>query len=55
MSNRLGSTSKEQMKYATSVPGVGLLTALSMIIYTGEFERIRESKKIALLRWYSAF
>lgn len=38
---------KEQMKYATSVPGVGLLTALSMIVYTGEFERISESKKFA--------
>jgi transposase len=38
---------KEQVKYATSVPGIGILTALSMIVYSGEFERIRESKKFA--------
>ena len=38
---------KEQMAYATSVPGVGQITALNMIVYTGEFERISESKKFA--------
>jgi transposase len=38
---------KEQMAYATSVPGIGPITALNMIIYTGEFERISESKKFA--------
>ena len=37
----------EQMAYATSVPGVGPITALNMIICTGEFERISESKKFA--------
>jgi len=37
----------EQMAYATSVPGVGQITALNMIICTGEFERINESKKFA--------
>lgn len=37
----------EQMAYATSVPGIGPITALNMIICTGEFERISESKKFA--------
>jgi len=37
----------DQMAYAMSVPGVGPITALNMIICTGEFERISESKKFA--------
>lgn len=36
-----------QMQWATSVPGVGKITALNMIISTGEFERISQSKKFA--------
>jgi transposase len=32
---------------ATSVPGIGKITALNMIVSTGEFERIREAKKFA--------
>lgn len=31
----------------TSVPGIGLITALNMIITTGEFTRIKEPKKFA--------
>lgn len=31
----------------TSVPGIGLVTALNMIITTGEFTRIKEPKKFA--------
>lgn len=31
----------------TSVPGIGLVTALNMIICTGEFTRIKEPKKFA--------
>jgi transposase len=36
-----------QMKSATSVTGVGPITALNMIITTGEFQRIREPRKYA--------
>ena len=36
-----------QMQWATSVPGIGKITAMHMIISTGEFERISESKKFA--------
>lgn len=38
---------KELVQLATSVPGVGLLTALNVIIASGEFERISEVKKFA--------
>lgn len=37
----------EQVKHITSVPGVGNITALNMIVATGEFKRIKESKKFA--------
>jgi transposase len=37
----------EQLKLATSVPGVGRITALNVIISTGEFERITEVKSFA--------
>ena len=37
----------QQCVLATSVPGIGKITALNMIISTGEFTRIRESKKFA--------
>jgi transposase len=37
----------ENCELATSVPGIGKITALNMIITTGEFERIREPKKFA--------
>jgi transposase len=37
----------EQFKLVTSVPGVGKITALNVIISTGEFTRIREAKKFA--------
>lgn len=35
------------LKWAQSVPGVGKITALNVIISTGEFQRIREGKKFA--------
>ncbi len=38
---------EQQMQWATSVPGVGKITALNVIIATGEFERISEAKKFA--------
>jgi transposase len=38
---------KEQYGLITSVPGVGNVTALNMIIHTNEFTSIRESKKFA--------
>lgn len=38
---------KEQFKWATSVPGVGKITALNMIVSTGEFQQISEPKKFA--------
>ena len=37
----------EQMKWVTSVPGVGRITGLNVIIATGEFEKISEAKKFA--------
>lgn len=37
----------EQFKLITSVPGIGKITALNVIISTGEFTRIREAKKFA--------
>lgn len=36
-----------QVKLATSIPGVGKITALNIIIATGEFKLITESKKFA--------
>lgn len=38
---------KKQYGYATSVTGVGPITALNVIIRTNGFERIKESKKFA--------
>lgn len=38
---------KEQYELAVSVPGVGKITALNVIISTGEFQRINEAKKFA--------
>jgi transposase len=38
---------KHQAKLATSVPGVGKITALNVILSTGEFERITEVKQFA--------
>jgi transposase len=38
---------KAQFNQATSVPGVGKITGLHMIVATGEFERIREPKQFA--------
>jgi transposase len=37
----------EQCKLITSVPGIGKITALNIIITTGEFKRIQEAKKFA--------
>jgi transposase len=37
----------KQYHLATSVTGIGKITALNMIVSTGEFSRIRESKKFA--------
>jgi transposase len=36
-----------QCNFATSVPGIGRITALNLIVRTGEFTRIREAKKLA--------
>jgi transposase len=36
-----------QFKQATSVPGVGKITALNMIVVTGEFDRIKSPKQFA--------
>jgi len=36
-----------QVEQITSVPGIGLVTALNMIITTGEFTRIKDPKKFA--------
>lgn len=38
---------KTQFKQATSVPGVGKITGLYMIVASGEFERISDPKKFA--------
>jgi transposase len=38
---------REQFDQATSVPGIGKVTALHMIVATGEFERIKEAKQFA--------
>jgi len=37
----------KQYQYATSVPGVGPIIALNVIIRTGEFQRIKEAKQFA--------
>jgi transposase len=37
----------EQYSLATSVPGIGKITALNIIVSTGEFTRITEAKKFA--------
>ena len=36
-----------QMKWATSVPGIGKITGANLIVTTGEFERIVEARKCA--------
>jgi transposase len=38
---------REQCALATSVPGIGKITALNMIVSTSEFTRIAEAKKFA--------
>jgi transposase len=38
---------KEQYRLATSVTGIGKITALNMIVTTGEFKRISEPKRFA--------
>lgn len=38
---------KQQYALATSVPGIGKITALNVIVSTGEFTRITEPKKFA--------
>jgi len=37
----------DNCELSTSVPGIGKITALNMIVSTGEFERIREPKKFS--------
>lgn len=44
---RTDPTLAEQVKWATSVTGIGTITATNMIIASGEFTRISESKKFA--------
>lgn len=41
------SSLQEQFELATSVPGIGKITALNIIVSTGEFQRITEAKKFA--------
>lgn len=41
------SSLKEQFELIESVPGIGKITALNMIVSTGEFQRITEAKKFA--------
>jgi transposase len=38
---------KQQVQWATSIPGVGNITALNVIVTSDEFERISEVKKFA--------
>lgn len=38
---------KEQLERIKSVPGVGLITALNVIVSTDEFQRINDAKKFA--------
>lgn len=38
---------KRQYEFATSVPGIGMVTSLQMIIRTGEFKRITDPKKFS--------
>jgi transposase len=38
---------KEQYKLVESVPGIGMITALNVIVSTDEFQRITEAKKFA--------
>jgi transposase len=38
---------KQHYQLATSVTGIGKITALNMIVATGEFKRIKEAKKFA--------
>lgn len=38
---------KEQFQLAVSVPGIGKITALNVIVSSGEFQRISEAKKFA--------
>jgi transposase len=38
---------KKQHDFATSVPGIGMITSLQMIIRTGEFQRITNPKKFS--------
>jgi transposase len=38
---------EQQVQCATSVPGVGIITALNVIVSTNEFEKISEFKKFA--------
>jgi transposase len=44
---RKDSTLLEQVNLITSVPGVGKITALNMIVATAEFTRIQNAKKFA--------
>ncbi len=37
----------DQVKWATSIPGVGNITALNVIVLSGELEKISEVKKFA--------
>lgn len=46
---------KEQHGFITSVPGVGNVTALNMIVHTNEFTSIRESKKFACFAGVAPF
>jgi transposase len=38
---------QQEVQCATSVPGVGIITALNVIVATNEFEKISEAKKFA--------
>jgi transposase len=38
---------QQQFKLVESVPGIGKITAMNMIVFTGEFQQITEAKKFA--------
>lgn len=46
---------QDQLKWVSSVPGVGKITALNVIVSSGEFQRISEAKKFACFAGVAPF
>lgn len=46
---------QQQYKIITSIPGIGTITALNVIVSTGEFSRISDSKKFACFAGVAPF